>query len=133
MPIRKMMDKAKEWLGFTLAVTAPDTAQAKFHLSYQGLLVGTLSVEQGVWKFTYSDEFRRSEILRPLVEFPDVNRTYENRELWQFFASRIPSPERQEVEAILRRENIAEDDAVSLLRRFGQRTIANPFQLEYAA
>lgn len=128
----KMIDKAKEWLGFNLAVIAPETAQAKFLLSYQGLLIGTLSVKQGVWKFAYSDEFRRSNKLRPLVEFPDVNRAYENRELWQFFASRIPSSEQQEVKAILQRENIAKDDAVSLLRRFGQRTIANPFQLEYA-
>ena len=133
MPLEKIMDKAKEWLGFKLAMTVPETAQAKFHLSYQGLLVGILSVEEGVWKFVYSDEFRRSEDLRPLVEFPDVTRNYENRELWQFFASRIPSPEQQEVEAILLRENIAEDDAVNLLRRFGKRTISNPFQLEYAA
>ncbi len=133
MPIRKIMDKAREWLGFNLPLAAPETAQAKFLLRYQGLLIGTLSVEQGIWKFAYSDEFQRNDVLRPLVEFPDVTRSYENRELWQFFASRIPSPEQQEVEAILQRENIAEDDAVSLLRRFGQRTIANPFQLEYAA
>jgi hypothetical protein len=46
---------------------------------------------------------------------------------------RIPSPEQTEVEEIIRQERIAEDDAVSLLRRFGRRMVANPFQLEFAA
>jgi len=46
------------------------------------------------------------------------------------FASRIPSPEQAEVEEILKRENIEEDDAVSLLKRFGRKTITNPFELE---
>jgi HipA-like protein len=88
-------------------------------------------VQDGIWRFEYSDEFRRSD-LRPIVEFPDVNNSYENQDLWQFFASRIPSTEQVEIEEILRRENIAEDDAVGLLRRFGTRTINNPFELRAA-
>ena len=71
--------------------------------------------------------------MRPIVEFPDASRIYESRELWQFFASRIPSRERAEVVEILEREQIEEDDAVSLLRRFGHRTVTNPFELEAAS
>jgi hypothetical protein len=56
----------------------------------------------------------------------------ESKELCQFFVMRIPSPEQAEVEEILKREHIEEDDAVSLLRRFGERTIANPFRLKAA-
>ena len=133
MPLKKIMDKAKEWLGFARSVKAPPEAHAKFLLTYDDLLVGTLSVDGGVWKFEYSDEFRKSNELRPIVEFPDVNSVYENEELWQFFASRIPSTEQSEVEAILRREHIHEDDAVGLLSRFGKRTVANPFELTLAA
>lgn len=133
MPVRKIMDKAKDWLGFARKVKAPPEVRAKFLLLYDDLLVGTLSVEDGVWEFEYSDDFRRSDDLRPLVEFPDVNKTYVNEELWQFFASRIPSPEQPEVEEIIRREHIEEDDAVRLLQRFGERTIANPFELKFAA
>jgi HipA-like protein len=132
MPLKKIMDKAKEWLGFARSVKAPPEAHAKFLLTYDGLLVGTLSVEHGVWKFEYSDEFRQSDDLRPIVEFPDVNKTYENEELWQFFASRIPSTEQPEVWEILKREHIEEDDAVKLLHRFGKRTVANPFELKLA-
>ena len=99
---------------------------------YDNLLVGILSVRDGLWRFEYSDEFRQSD-LRPIVEFPDVNRTYEREDLWQFFAMRIPSTDQPEVERILKQEHIDQDDAVSMLRRFGKRTIANPFQLETAA
>ena len=104
--------------------------KVRFFLKYGDLLVGTLSVEDGVWKFEYSDQFKQSKFLRPIVEFPDLDKIYESKELWQFFASRIPSPEQPEVGEILRREHISEDDSVSLLKRFGTRTISNPFQLE---
>jgi HipA-like protein len=122
-----------EWLGFKKSVQAPPGVRAKFFLKYGDLLVGTLSVHDSLWSFEYSEEFRKSDVLRPIVEFPDVGKTYESGELWQFFASRIPSPEQAEVEEILRREHIEENDAVSLLKRFGRRTVANPFHLEAAA
>jgi HipA-like protein len=131
MAIRKFFEAAREWLGMRKAVHAPPDVRARFLLTYGDLLIGTLSVQDGIWRFEYSDEFRRSD-LRPIVEFPDVNNSYENQDLWQFFASRIPSTEQVEIEEILRRENIAEDDAVGLLRRFGTRTINNPFELRAA-
>ena len=133
MPLKKIMDKAKEWLGFARSVKAPPEAHATFLLTYDGLLVGKLSVDGGVWKFQYSDEFRQSPEFRPIVEFPDLDTTYENEELWQFFASRIPSTEQPEVEAILKRKHVKDDDAVELLKLFGKRTIANPFELTLAA
>jgi HipA-like protein len=133
MPIKKFMDKAKEWLGFARTVKALPEAHAKFLLTYDHLLIGTLTVEDGIWKFEYSDKFKLADELRPIVEFPDLNKIYENEELWQFFASRIPSTEQPEVEEILKREHVDEDDAVGLLKLFGRRTIANPFELTFAA
>ena len=120
------------WLGFRKAVEAPPEARAEFKLYLENLLVGTLSVADSVWKFEYSSEFKQQAELRPLVDFPDVEEVYESKELWQFFVMRIPSPEQAEVEEILKREHIREDDAVSLLKRFGERTIANPFRLHAA-
>lgn len=133
MPIKKLMDKAKEWLGLSHSVKAPPEAHAKFLLTYDDLLVGTLTVKDGLWKFEYSDKFKSEEELRPIVEFPDVNKIYVNEDLWQFFASRIPSTEQPEVEEILRREHVEEDDAVGLLKLFGRRTISNPFELTFGA
>jgi HipA-like protein len=133
MPIKTLMDKAKEWLGLARSVKAPPEAHAKFLLTYDDLLVGTLTVQDGLWKFEYSDKFKAEDELRPIVEFPDVNKIYVNEDLWQFFASRIPSTEQPEVEKILKREHVEEDDAVGLLRLFGKRTISNPFELTFAA
>lgn len=133
MPIKKLMDRAKEWLGFVRNVKASPEAHAKFLLTYDDLLVGTLTVENGVWRFEYSENFKLEQELRPLVEFPDLNKIYVNEDLWQFFASRIPSTEQPEIEEILKREHVQEDDAVGLLKLFGKRTIANPFELTFAA
>ena len=77
MPIKRLMDKAKDWLGFARSVKAPPEAHAKFLLTYGDLLVGTLTVEEGVWKFEYSDTFKSEHELRPIVEFPDLNKIYE--------------------------------------------------------
>ena len=123
MAIKKFIEAARTWLAMRRPVQAPHDKQARFHLTFGDLLIGTLSVENGVWKFEYSDEFKQAGSLRPLIEFPDVNESYRSEDLWQFFASRIPSTEQAEVEAILRDENISEDDAIGLLKRFGTRTI----------
>lgn len=127
------IQKFIEWLGLREHIQAPPEVKAKFLLKYGDLLIGTLSAEDGKWRFEYSDEFRRQDELRTIVEFPDVNKTYQSDDLWQFFASRIPSPEQAEVEAILKHEQIEESDAVGLLRRFGKKTITNPFELEAVA
>ena len=133
MPIKKFVDVARDWLGIRTHVHAPPEARAKFLLTYGDLLVGTLTVQGGLWQFEYSDEFKQSKELRPIIGFRDVDRIYQNKDLWQFFAMRIPSSEQPEVEEILRHEHIEEDDAVNLLKRFGGRTIANPFELTLAA
>jgi hypothetical protein len=46
-----------------------------------------------------------------------------------FFATRIPSLKRAEVKEVIADESIDERDQIQLLRRFGKRTIANPFVL----
>jgi HipA-like protein len=133
MPVKKFIEIARDWLGRRTVVKAAPGIRATFLLKYGDLIVGTLGVADGVWTFHYSDDFKRDGQLRPLVEFPDVDESYNSAELWQFFAMRIPSAEQPEVEEILRREQILEDDAVGLLKRFGARTIANPFELTLAA
>lgn len=123
--------KFREWLGLRHELTVPADAEAEFLLILGNLPVGTLSVHGGVWQFEYSEEFKQSPELRPLVEFPDLDKVYRQEELWQFFASRIPSVLQPDVERVLERESIEEDDMVALLRRFGKRTIASPFELSY--
>jgi hypothetical protein len=124
------MNKVKEWLGISRAdLTVPPDVKDEMYLYLGGVLVGTLSVSDGLWMFGYSDEFKKESLLRPLVEFPDVDTVYQSPELWQFFASRIPHILQPDVEEVLQREHIDETNIVALLKRFGGRTITNPYEL----
>lgn len=130
MALKKFYELAKDWLKASPGVQAPQEERTQFLLTYNDLLVGILTAEKGKWEFKYSDEFKQNQELRPIVEFADVNKVYENDSLWQFFASRIPSFEQSEIEAIIKRDNLNDD--VKLLKRFGRRTINNPFELKAA-
>ena len=63
------------------------------------------------------------------MQFPDPGKTYESEELWPFFGLRIPSLAQPSVKAVVKREHLDEKDKVQLLRRFGRRTVANPYEL----
>jgi len=58
-----------KWLGLNKNSQAPTGEYAKFLLKYDGLLIGALSVRDGKWLFEYSDDFRRNQVMRPIVEF----------------------------------------------------------------
>lgn len=119
----------RKLLGLDREIETSPEAKAEFYLLYDGIKIGILSVDDGVWTFRYTDEFRRHPELRPIVEFPDVNDTYRSVSLWPFFQMRIPSRTQEEVGEIMRQEHIQENDEVELLKRFGKRTIANPYEL----
>ena len=98
--------------------------QADFILTLNKLEVGTLSYADNVWFFSYSEEFKRQRDILPLVNFPTVDKEYSSSELWPFFVSRIPS--RAQLQAPKGTER---QDLFSLLKNYGRKTIANPYQL----
>lgn len=111
----------------------PSGIKAEFELKYKSLTVGYLELNDGIWKFSYSDEFKEQDELRPIVQFPDTGKVYENEELWPFFTIRIPGLNQPEIEHILESENIDRSNEVELLKRFGEKTISNPYELVAAA
>ncbi len=114
-------------------IQTPQGVTASFSLQYHDLEVGTLRLKDGVWQFRYSPEFRRQSDLTPLVAFPDVSKTYESDTLWPFFMARIPGISQPEIRELIEAEGLDEHSAVDLLRRFGKRTISNPFILQQSA
>lgn len=96
-------------------------AVSLFKLMLGNLKVGELSYDGSLWRFSYSEEFKRQKEVLPLVNFPTKEKEYESEELWPFFASRIPS------DAQLQTTNTR--DIVSSLKRYGRSTIANAFVL----
>jgi HipA-like protein len=104
-------------------VIAPDN-EATFHVNLGRLLVGILLYSDGMWYFNYSDEFKLQNRILPLTNFPSKDKEYSTKELWPFFASRIPSNAQLQLD-----KDTPQEDMVTLLRRFGKRTVANPYEL----
>jgi HipA-like protein len=107
----------------------PAGSKGAFHLKYGKQVIGLLSYENNQWTFKYSDEFRKDQVINPIIDFPDPDKVYTNEQLWPFFASRIPSLNQSFQFKKIRKANIKQDDSVGLLRLFGNETITNPFRL----
>jgi len=107
----------------------PKDVNVTFHLNYKELPIGTLTVDKAIWTFKYTDEFRGQHDIQPLMDFPDVDKVYVSKDLWPFFVYRIPGLNQYKVQEIIRLEHLDGKNEVDLLRRFGQRSINNPFQL----
>ena len=97
---------------------------AMFNINLGKFLVGTLLYLDGMWHFSYSPDFQMQNRIQPLANFPLKDKEYTARELWPFFASRIPSNAQLQIE-----KGKPQEDVVTLLQRFGRRTIANPYEL----
>jgi len=122
-----MFRKTYDWLRGVQPL--PKDEKFAFKVMLRELEVGTLRAEDGDWFFNYSDAFRSQDRIKPIVDFPQKDREYRNRILWPFFALRIPSTEQPVVREFLESHPADSVDEVILLRKFGERTIANPFRL----
>lgn len=116
-----------------LQPATPRHVHAVFKLKYEDLSIGQLTYDDGKWMFEYSSEFRHQKEVQPLVDFPNPDKRYENNYLWPFFAHRIPGLGQPEVQRIIEKESLNPKNEVDLLKRFGKRSITNPFELGVVA
>ena len=107
---------------------APHDAVGKWALTYDGLIIGELTVANGEWEFKYSQMYKQLD-KNLLIDFPDKNKVYRSKFLWPFFAHRIPGLGQPKVQKIIQKERLDKNE-VDLLKRFGQRSITNPFELK---
>lgn len=94
----------------------------KFNLFLGKTLVGTLLYENGLWIFTYSEDFKNQKDSVSLVNFPNKEKIYRSNQLWPFFVSRLPGSSNLDNES-------KEMDMVDLLKKYGKRVITNPYIL----
>ena len=101
-----------------------------FVLKVNDLPLGILQCENGEWIFHYTEEFKKhQDQYTPIIGFSDLDKEYKSASLWPFFRIRIPGLKQPAVQQILKEENIDADNEAALLRRFGRKTIANPYEL----
>lgn len=128
-----MLHKFKKWFSKNEEEIMPELSKnekASFILLVDNLQLGTLNCENGKWIFKYTDEFKkRSSEYNRIIGFPDLNKTYRSEYLWPFFRVRIPGLKQPAVREILQKEHIDGTNEVELLKRFGRKTIANPYEL----
>ena len=102
----------------------------QFKLMHKGLVIGFLEVEHSMWKFYYSEEFKSESELSHITGFPDLNKVYHSRNLWPFFKIRIPGLAQPRVKKTIKKANISENDEIAHLKRFGKKSISNPYLLD---
>ncbi|WP_353480237.1 HipA N-terminal domain-containing protein [Haliscomenobacter sp.] len=123
----------KKWLWKTedqQEIVVPIDIEFNFTLSFRSLEIGTLRLSNGKWTFVYSDSFKAQEEIKPLPDFPKLDKVYTSEELYPFFVQRIPGLGQPKVKEILEKEHIDEHNEAQLLIRFGRFTISNPFELK---
>jgi len=132
------MKKVFKWFGkqeenLEVQVSLPKDEEAKFLLKVDDIRVAVLSCKAGEWYFKYTEDFKSySDEYNYIVGFPDLNRIYQSPILWPFFQVRIPGLKQPAVQEILKKENIDQENEVALLKRFGAKTITNPYELVVA-
>ena len=107
-------------------------SEGVFILKIEDLIIGTLSLKDGLWIFRYSDAFREQDRYRRLIGFSDMEKVYKSDTLWPFFKLRIPGLKQPLIKEILESEDIDVTDEVGLLKRFGKLNVSNPYVLEPA-
>jgi len=112
-------------------LSTPINSTAHFILTYKDLTIGNLTHQNGKWIFQYTDEFKNQNRVGVLIDFPRKEKKYEKSYLWPFFSHRIPGLGQPQVQNIIESENIDSRNEIALLKRFGKKTITNPFELAF--
>jgi HipA-like protein len=130
-----MLRKIKKWFSksedeLDMQVQLPKDEEAKFILVVDDISIGTLYCQKGEWFFKYTDDFKkRTGEYNRITGFSDLNKTYQSDILWPFFQIRIPGLKQPAIQEILENEKIDKANEVALLKRFGKKTITNPYEL----
>jgi hypothetical protein len=103
--------------------------KASFELSLGKDKIGMLIYGNSNWTFEYSDWFKNQNEIIPLTQFPKKGHVYIQKDLWPFFASRIPSKKRPQVEEFIKEHPDKANNLVALLGRFASHSVNNPFTL----
>lgn len=131
-----MLKHFKNWFSKSqddpeIEIHLPKNANATFELKIDKVVIGKLHCEDGEWQFMYTEEFKQlRNQYNHIAGFSNLDKVYRNDTLWPFFQTRIPGLKQPVVKEILKKENINETNELELLKRFGKKTISNPYELD---
>lgn len=98
---------------------------------YEGRKVAELTKDDKGFVFAYRPDFS-SLGLSPLPGFPSVDprKRYRSRELWPFFAQRIPDQRRPEVQRLMTQLGLTDATDLRLLGTLGAHSVTDPYELQ---
>lgn len=127
----EFLNIAKAW-GTKLAHASPAGSEEHILGVYRQsadklLLVGRLSSEQGEFVFRYDLEYKGEAI----SAFPDTAREYRSRDLWPFFAIRIPPFDRADMREAIKNQSLDKEHVIGILGHLARVSATNPYKLEF--
>ena len=91
-------------------------------------LIGRLSCEQGEYVFRYEPSYEGA----PISAFPNMEQVYRSKNLWPFFATRIPPLDREDVRNAINERELREDQTIEILGSVARVSVANPYEFKLA-
>lgn len=79
--------------------------------------VGTISYDNSIYIFNYSDEYKSNSNNTPIFPFIDLSSEYTCPKLFPVFSSRLPDPKRADIKTILSKYGMEEYDEFTLLMK----------------
>ena len=103
-----------------------------FELGYKNNIIGVLTYHADLesWEFYYSKWFKNQNKIKPLFDFPEINKTYFSSKLFMMFKNRIPPPNRIDIKSERIKKGIGDDD-ISMIIHYGYKCITDPFTLTF--
>lgn len=95
--------------------------------------VAELQKDRGRFVFRYLEAFSEMR-LSPIPGFPDLssNHVYNSDHLFPFFSERIPDRSRPEIQQLIKRLQLRQDDELQLLSELSRHSVTDPFELKLA-
>lgn len=94
----------------------------------QPSLIGRLSWEQGEYVFRYEPSYGGT----PISAFPNIEQVYRSKNLWPFFATRIPPLDREDMRKEINERKLGEDQTIEILGSVAKISAANPYEFKLA-
>lgn len=113
------------------AVRAPSTTPMEqtleiYRQSADDILVGRLSCEEGEFVFRYDENYKG----KPISAFPEIEHEYRSRNLWPFFAIRIPPLDREDMRREIEKQSLRDDQILEILGSVAKVSVTNPYEFK---
>ncbi len=127
-----LLSQVKDWgmsyIGVPQDVPQKQALEVFRKVDDDPVLIGRLTCDEDVYVFEYDPSYS----FTPISSFPDRNRVYRSKQLWPFFAIRIPPLDREDVREEITNRDLGEDQVLEILASVAKVSVSNPYEFKLA-